>query len=390
MRLPIGSFSIVSKVVLLVATLGQAKVAHAQADIELRLEREVTIGSALGSVEYVFGKLLDVAAGPDGVIYALDAMNQTIAAYSATGEFLRSFGGERGGPAEFGRATAIRVASHGVRVFDLFRKRIVVFGPEGVYRSAKPIAAPAQMASVEDLGNDMYVGQTVGIVTYGTLSDSVPVAVVVFEDESVADTLLAGQDGVGIWYEKGKERFGNWLPTDFGRSVAFAVDRERNRVLTVDGNRGIVQVYRIESDGRVRPKRRLDTGLVGVPVTEADLQDALGEKLDQRRRDFPHLSQPKAPRAKGPREWSGIGAVIVEDSGHVWLEEWGRRADSAAPVVWRRYDPTLSRYSSVEVPGDLQVKEIRNGRFYGIVQEEAGYDQVVVFRVVRRRLRENE
>jgi hypothetical protein len=63
MRFPIGSFSVVSKVVLLVATLGQAKVAHAQADIELRLEREVTIGSALGSVEYVFGKLLMLRRG---------------------------------------------------------------------------------------------------------------------------------------------------------------------------------------------------------------------------------------------------------------------------------------------------------------------------------------
>ena len=160
------------------------------------------------------------------------------------------------------------------------------------------------------------------------------------------------------------------------------MDRDRNRVFLVDGIGGTVLVYRIEHDGQMRLERRLATGLSGVPVTSADLAEALRRMLAQRALESPQLVSPRTPMAKGPAEWSGIRAVIVEDSGHVWLEEWGRRPDPTVPIVWRRYDPRLETYSTVRVPGNIRVTDVRNGRFYAITQAELGYDQIAVFRLV--------
>ena len=382
MRLHVDSISTMVRVVLPVFLLLQPRAGQAQVRTGFQLEHEFTIGTALGPAEYVFGRLQDVASSPDGTIHALDAMDQTIKSYSEAGEFLRSFGGEGGGPGEFARAISLQGVPKGLRVFDLFGKRIVIFDLEGNYRGAERVPAFDHFATLESLGENRYVGRTAGVVNYGTLSDSVPIAVVTFGEVGAVDTLLTGQGGVGIWYEKGKERFGNWLPTDFGRSVSIAVDRDRNRVFLVDGIGGTVLVYRIEHDGQMRLERRLATGLSGVPVTSADLAEALRRMLAQRALESPQLVSPRTPMAKGPAEWSGIRAVIVEDSGHVWLEEWGRRPDPTVPIVWRRYDPRLETYSTVRVPGNIRVTDVRNGRFYAITQAELGYDQIAVFRLV--------
>ncbi|HZD04977.1 MAG TPA: 6-bladed beta-propeller, partial [Longimicrobiales bacterium] len=99
-------------------------------------EEVVSIGSMDGSSETTFNRIGDLAVGPDGRIYVLDAGDHVVKAYDRGGTFLFQVGGEGDGPSEFRGASLIVVGDDGFAVFDYRAPKLARFGWDGEFEGS--------------------------------------------------------------------------------------------------------------------------------------------------------------------------------------------------------------------------------------------------------------
>jgi hypothetical protein len=104
------------------------------------LREEVSIGSADGADEYLFGDISGIAVGRDGTIYAYDAQVPVIRAFDANGRFLRNIGRGGRGPGEYVAISGLAVLRDGrILQWDTGNWRMNVFAPTGASVASWPI-----------------------------------------------------------------------------------------------------------------------------------------------------------------------------------------------------------------------------------------------------------
>lgn len=119
--------------------LGSAHDAHAQSARELT--RVWQIGSVDGDAAYVFALVGDIAFGPDGSVYVLDAGNAVVRVYDASGRHVRSFGRSGEGPGEFRFPTRLALADDELTIFDAPLRRATVFDHTGQLLETRTLTA---------------------------------------------------------------------------------------------------------------------------------------------------------------------------------------------------------------------------------------------------------
>jgi len=94
---------------------------------------EVTIGMFDGPEEYIFGRIVSLAMGADGTIYAMDQQVPALRVYNSDGSYRTTFGREGGGPGEYKRPDGgLNILSDGrILLRDPANARIQVYSPEG-------------------------------------------------------------------------------------------------------------------------------------------------------------------------------------------------------------------------------------------------------------------
>jgi hypothetical protein len=102
---------------------------------------EVTIGVLDGPEEYMFGRIVSMALGPDGTIYVMDQQAPALRVYDPDGTYRATFGREGAGPGEYRRPDGgLGVLSDGRIVLrDPSNARIQVFAPDGEALDTWPI-----------------------------------------------------------------------------------------------------------------------------------------------------------------------------------------------------------------------------------------------------------
>lgn len=86
--------------------------------------------SALGSVH-------GIVEGPDGAIYVLDGMNKRVVVFEPDGKFRSEFGGSGEGPGEFGRPGHMAIdKNHDLVVWDAGLGRLSTFALSGEFKGA--------------------------------------------------------------------------------------------------------------------------------------------------------------------------------------------------------------------------------------------------------------
>lgn len=116
---------------------------------ELSLVEEWRVGSVSGEDHELFGRIRDVAAGPNGV-YVLDSQGPRILEFSLDGTFVRSLGGVGQGPGEYQVVYGIEVTGDG-GVFAQDLLKVIEFRPDGTYAGERPVRIPTSFGSVANL-----------------------------------------------------------------------------------------------------------------------------------------------------------------------------------------------------------------------------------------------
>ena len=103
-----------------------------------RLERVVRIGAADGAGPSVFGRVSDVAVGPDELVYVLDGQAREVRVFDLAGRHVRTIGREGEGPGELRGPYALAHDARGrLWVADERARRYSLFGPDGAFVGAR-------------------------------------------------------------------------------------------------------------------------------------------------------------------------------------------------------------------------------------------------------------
>jgi hypothetical protein len=93
---------------------------------------ELRIGTVGGEANYLFGRVSDIAVGPDGSIYVLDNSIPSLRQFDGAGKYMRTFGRKGQGPGEYASPGGIAVHPDGrVLMWDTGNWRVNVYSPSG-------------------------------------------------------------------------------------------------------------------------------------------------------------------------------------------------------------------------------------------------------------------
>lgn len=298
------------------------------ASAQTTVERVATIGSESGQPETAFGRVADVAFGPDSAIYVLDSMNDEVRVFGLDGRFLRRFGREGKGPGEFSVPTGLMLTPSEVRVFDPQQQRVVVFTHGG--RAVRTFRIPGA-----DLGLDVAIPMRYGWWLGAKTIISTPREVVSLihagarevarrgptarrrqhqyvaafrEHGSALDTLLTFDPGAVEYIipDRGYGFFSGWGP---GGSWAVAGD---SLVALVDAYRGRIRVLAVTPDG-FRLERSIQIDASPRPLSNDDWKSAEARARNRGRNIPPKvylIGPPFAPQ---------LGQAVFADDGTLWI-----------------------------------------------------------------------
>ncbi len=120
-----------------------------------RVEEELRIGVDEGPVEYMMGKVTDVAVGGDGSIFVAEVLPALLRMYDAEGNFVRQVGATGQGPGEYGQIMGIEMLPDGRLVlWDIDNQRLNYYDAAGEFVGA--VAAEAGLHASRVLNVDSH------------------------------------------------------------------------------------------------------------------------------------------------------------------------------------------------------------------------------------------
>jgi hypothetical protein len=308
--------------------------------------------------------------------------------YAADGRFLRRLGAEgQGAPGQLWWAAPYRGDS--TVAFDLGRKTLLVFGPEGDF--AREVATPAWRREGA-YGVPGYTAGAVGpwrdghFLTYpaGALDRNVSQGPGWYRHDLVRlSPDGARSDTLGVF-----EIFQTWVgeswtePYPFG-PVAFAAPYDGGFAFTT----GEAFELRLHDTTGVA-RRVVRRAHARETVNAADLEQYRVWYLDRARASgmdeasAEQLSQQLAD-PRHPERRPAISNLIVDDSGNFWAEEY-RWVDPAEvgpeprPTVWSVFSPEGRWLAQVELPPGFLLGSVSGDRAYGVAVDSAGSKRVQV------------
>ena len=126
-----------------------------------RLEEETSIGALEGREEEMFGFIQGIAVDADGGVYAFDGQVPALRYFDAEGTYVRTVGGEGGGPGEYYDASlGLAMRSDGRLVMrDPRNARLNVYNPDGTSSDHWPVASGlfSPQATTIDTADHLYL-----------------------------------------------------------------------------------------------------------------------------------------------------------------------------------------------------------------------------------------
>lgn len=335
---------------------------------------EIRIGEAFGPPEVAFGRITDIAVADDGTIFILDGQAKTVRSFSSTGEFLRSYGREGGGPGEFLMANTVQVDSVLV-VSDAQAARQTAFSIDGKVLGTSPIPRPAnlQPATLTPLRGDLLAVSTAsqfGFVA-GRLSHDPIVRVLVTDPaRNRFDTLFEYRSGAAIWHPVGRDLPFGVVQTDFGYAGAWDSAGD-SLIVTGDGYTGAINWYCFAPDG-MSECGSANVGLAVRPVRERD-RAALLETVAERYEGNGRLTVSEIPEY-----WSVVNRLVIADDGAAWV---GHTSAESTTQRWTVIDREGGIVRRIELPAGGRIHVVKRNRIYIASKDEFDAPYLVVYRM---------
>ena len=319
-----------------------------------------------------------VALLGDGTVAVLDAMGHRLHLYDAGGELRASVGQDGSGPGELRSPRGIsRYRSDSMAVFDRTLGRISVFASSGAFVRSVPVRfTGSRMEFVGALADGSFVLWSAGFQPdQGTWREPATF----FRLDSIGeamDTLFVvpGEEFYGSRF-RGRPIYG---PLPFGRRTVSAaqggaevLNTGEDCALAVrdpDG-RKVMEVYR-RCGRRVVSRAAVEafeaTRLAGLEYEPA--RELVAAVYAAKKVPYPNVGGP-------------IDRILIDDTGHIWAEDYVLPIDTVRSWSVFRSDGRL--LGTVVMPGNLEIEQIGADRVVGVTRNSAGVARVQVHPLVR-------
>lgn len=117
-----------------------------------------SIGVELGDSNYVFGSIMSIEAGPDGLLYVLDRGRGRVMVYDSSGTFVRQIASPGSGPGELLNPLSMAVLGDGrITVCAAYNGGMYTYGPDGAWEGLTASFASNPPLLMEGADSNAYV-----------------------------------------------------------------------------------------------------------------------------------------------------------------------------------------------------------------------------------------
>lgn len=340
------------------------------------LREQLVIGSVDGPEEFVFGRIRGVAGGLEGDVYVFDEQVPALRHYDSLGAYVRTLGGEGGGPGEYGDAgLGLAVRSDGRVIFhDVRHNRLNVYNKDGTPFAHWPTwsavftALPMRIDRADHVYLRILAGPyiprgpwPIGLLhldARGTVVDTIMPPVMSSEPPQTAGTLLPRK----LW---------DWSPLG---AMIVGVSSEYSFDIRIRGQ----QTLRVQRE--VRP----------VPILPEERRD------HESRNEWIRHNVGNVPTAmfRIGQFKPAFDALYAADDGRVWIRKHGPgtkdertstppagsfpRLPWSEPNVFDVFDPEGRYLGEVWAPPNVSLQSIQKDRVWGL--RRGAFDEVYIVR----------
>ena len=347
---------------------------------------EYQLGPVEGQEPYLFSSISGAQQLSDGRVVVVDAVSCELRFFGQDETFLELTGGKGDGPGEFSAGIAGRcdlIPSPGIdslRVFD--GARLSLLDDRGRFSRRFPVSWPGQFVThVAGVAGDRVLAESrsVGMSREEGMSHEPSTAdFALLELESwrvVWEGFFPGQHSYTVWLNGspvGRTVYS--IPFDIRPRAALGKDgyyltlgeEQGPEILEYDLLGGLRRVIRLAEPVLV-PSREEHDKYVELQVDRQNIPDTSRKKVsDGLRRQYGEMSLPKiVPVHK---------RLLVDEVGWLWAELF--RFDVRQPVRWLVFSPNGEGLGSVDMPPDLDVRQIGRDFVLGVWEDVHGVEYV--------------
>ena len=330
-------------------------------------------GSGLDHEFYGVG---NVKQRPDGSLVLANRGSEEVRLFSATGEFLGSFGGSGDGPGEFNNLTVIEIAGDTVLALD----------SDGSVTVVAPDLTVARIFNVAPFTLDLYYLDTGAILpeprSMAGLEPGLagvvrrPLPLILFDLEGEQIDSIGEMQGPEI-YMHASEGFYGGVPIYFGKTSHVETSGQR----IVLGSNDAMQVEELDVSGNlVRILRISDypLDLSGAQMA-AERDFVLGRGPPGSTSPFRQALE-AAPASETRPAYSDI---LIDPSGAVWLQLHRGQSEQDQSQEWLVLDADGIWLGTVGIPDRFTVTDITMDAVLGVWEDELDVEHPQVLRLTR-------
>lgn len=349
---------------------------------EWTVEVDHVIGS-FNDEQTAFEYVAQALIGPGGEVFVIDADASRVAVFDSTGAFLRDFGREGAGPAEFRKMVIAGFSADTLWVFDAPRAKIVRFDPAGDFVRSEIVDDPDGPV----LPLSVSPAHLLGVGATSFVDDSAKVVVV--NDTSVATLMSVHRPAARLRIEvadvhgTASHEFhdGELVVASPDGNVVYAIERP----FAQRPSTGEFRVTRFSRRGERLWKRsyRYDP----LPVAEYHLKSIVDD-MTWRFTQLPMLRGREAAVRNAvvealpvPEYAPAVWSAVAANDGSLWLERI--RAEGA--WRWIVLDANGGVVGRAALGPGIELSSVDGSRACGIDLAGAGFPRVICYRIFRNR-----
>lgn len=347
-----------------------------------RIEHPIlTIPAESASSGYYLFAAQGVAVLDNGNVVVANSGNRELIFFDEAGRYIRTTGGLGDGPAEFRFISSMSwLPGDTLEVIDSSRRRVVRLDSAGNFLRAvrffEPSARPERVRrsyrvtrnvlwGVITDASQLFFGSTVIPVEgrRGVRPFSGPAIIARDEGADTIGVLTVGY----FWEDPGLPGGLGPLPMSIGVQVQVRLGRiylaepDSFRVKVLDGN-GVLQ------------------SIVGEDRHRQRIEDADIAAYRARREALGRSSMPDDVPI--PENYSAYDELRISAEGDIWVRHHAPRTNGSR--LWTVFSSGLDSIRLLNMPGNLNVAEVRGERVYGFVRDSLDVQSLVVYDVSRR------
>lgn len=330
------------------------------------------IGSE-GDPDYEFFRVTDVLPLPGSRILVANSGTKELRVYDTDGILRGAIGGDGEGPGEFRQLGPVfGYAEDSLVTYDPSLRRISVFDGSLRYAHAFPLQPP-----LSDRPTDMslWVGPTVhGVFDDGSLL--IHLWDLIYDPQGVGEART--ETAVARWNPVTGDivRFGNYPTLDYyklgqmayrrwplGKVLAQAAGGDRLFLTTGRGYE--IQEYSENGDllRIIREARNR------IPIT--------GELSATYLRGLDESARARIESIPFPDSLPAYDRLVVAGEGHLWARHFP--SPDSSTQTWVIFDAEGVRLGRIDLPSMFNLRNVRDGRLFGLVTDDLGVQEVLVY-----------